>query len=117
MVVYDFGVRNNILRMLAQRGCAVTVVPAQTPASEVLALQPDGVLFSNGPGDVQNCSYAIETARAFMEKKIPLFGISLGHQILAYACGAQTYKLKVKPSKMPRSWFCPKALRARLFRV
>lgn len=95
VVVYDFGVRNNILRMLAQRGCAVTVVPAQTPAREVLALQPDGVLFSNGPGDVQNCSYAIETARAFMEKKIPLFGISLGHQILAHACGAQTYKLKV----------------------
>lgn len=94
VVAYDFGVKRNILRMLADRGCDVTVVPAQTPVAEVLALKPDGVFLSNGPGDPQPCNYAIEAARAVLEAKIPLFGICLGHQILGLAVGAKTLKMK-----------------------
>ena len=94
VVAYDFGVKFNILRMLTQRGCDVTVVPAQTPAADVLAMRPDGVFLSNGPGDPQPCGYAIEAARSFMERKLPLFGICLGHQLLALASGAKTFKMK-----------------------
>ena len=94
VVAYDFGVKRNILRMLADRGGEVTVVPAQTPVAEVLALKPDGVFLSNGPGDPQPCDYAIEAARAVLEAKIPLFGICLGHQILGLAVGAKTLKMK-----------------------
>ena len=93
LVAYDFGVKTNILRMLAERGCDVTVVPAQTPAAEVLALSPDGVFLSNGPGDPAPCDYAIQAIQAFVAKKIPLFGICLGHQLLALAAGAQTLKM------------------------
>jgi carbamoyl-phosphate synthase small subunit len=94
VVAYDFGVKKNILRMLAQRGCRVTVVPAQTTAAEVLKHQPDGVFFSNGPGDPEPCHYAIEAARTIMDQGIPSFGICLGHQIMALACGAKTFKMK-----------------------
>jgi carbamoyl-phosphate synthase small subunit len=94
VVAYDFGVKLNILRMLTARGCKVTVVPAQTSAAEVLALNPDGVFLSNGPGDPEPCDYAIEAAKVFMEKKLPLFGICLGHQILGLASGAKTLKMK-----------------------
>jgi len=94
VVAYDFGVKRNILRMLASRGCKVTVVPAQTSAAYVLSLNPDGVFLSNGPGDPEPCDYAIEATRTFMEKKIPVFGICLGHQILALASGAKTLKMK-----------------------
>jgi carbamoyl-phosphate synthase small subunit len=94
VVAYDFGVKRNILRMLASRGCKVTVVPAQTSAAYVLSLNPDGVFLSNGPGDPEPCDYAIEATRVFMEKKIPVFGICLGHQILALASGAKTLKMK-----------------------
>jgi carbamoyl-phosphate synthase small subunit len=94
VVAYDFGVKRNILRMLAQRGCKVTVVPAQTPALDVLAMNPDGVFLSNGPGDPQPCDYAITAAQIFLEKKIPLFGICLGHQIMGLAAGAKTLKMK-----------------------
>jgi carbamoyl-phosphate synthase small subunit len=94
VVVYDFGVKRNILRMLVDRGCRVTVVPAQTPAEVVKALQPDGVLLSNGPGDPEPCTYAIEAARQFIRDRIPLFGICLGHQILGLAAGARTLKMK-----------------------
>ncbi len=94
VVAYDFGVKKNILRMLAERGCRVTVVPAQTPAEQALSLQPDGVFFSNGPGDPQPCTYAIEAARTLMDKGLPTFGICLGHQIMALASGAQTFKMK-----------------------
>lgn len=94
VVAYDFGVKKNILRMLAQRGCRVTVVPAQTSAEEVLAMKPDGVFLSNGPGDPQPCDYAIKAAKTFLDKKIPLFGICLGHQIMGLAAGAQTLKMK-----------------------
>ena len=94
VVAYDFGVKRNILRMLASRGCRVTVVPATTPAAEVLALRPDGVFFSNGPGDPQPCDYAIEAARTLMESGLPTFGICLGHQIMALASGASTFKMK-----------------------
>jgi carbamoyl-phosphate synthase small subunit len=94
VVAYDFGVKRSILRMLVQRGCRVTVVPAQTKASEVLRLKPDGVFFSNGPGDPQPCTYAIDAARAFMSQRMPFFGICLGHQIMALACGARTFKMK-----------------------
>ncbi len=93
VVAYDFGVKTNILRMLAERGCDVTVVPAQTPAAEVLARSPDGVFLSNGPGDPAPCDYAIQAIQAFVAKKIPLFGICLGHQLLALAAGAQTLKM------------------------
>jgi carbamoyl-phosphate synthase small subunit len=94
VVAYDFGVKRNILRMLAQRGCKVTVVPAQTSADEVLKLKPDGVFLSNGPGDPGPCGYAISATQALLQKGIPIFGICLGHQILALACGASTYKMK-----------------------
>jgi len=94
VVAYDFGVKHNILRMLAQRGCRLTVVPAKTPAREVLALKPDGVFLSNGPGDPQPCGYAIEATRAVIEAGLPTFGICLGHQIMALASGAKTFKMK-----------------------
>jgi carbamoyl-phosphate synthase small subunit len=94
VVAYDFGVKRNILRMLASRGCRVTVVPAQTPAAEVLALRPDGVFLSNGPGDPEPCTYAIAATRAIVEAGVPTFGICLGHQILALASGAKTFKMK-----------------------
>jgi carbamoyl-phosphate synthase small subunit len=94
VVAYDFGVKRNILRMLASRGCRVTVVPAQTPAAEVLALQPDGVFLSNGPGDPEPCTYAIEAAHTLIEAGLPTFGICLGHQIMALASGAKTFKMK-----------------------
>ncbi|MEF9978278.1 MAG: glutamine-hydrolyzing carbamoyl-phosphate synthase small subunit [Thermomonas sp.] len=93
VVAYDFGVKRNILRMLAERGCDVTVIPAQTPASDVLAMQPDGVFLSNGPGDPAPCDYAIAAIREFIAAKVPTFGICLGHQLLALAAGAQTLKM------------------------
>ncbi|WP_439100493.1 glutamine-hydrolyzing carbamoyl-phosphate synthase small subunit [Congregibacter sp.] len=94
VVAYDFGVKRNILRMLADRGCRLTVVPAKTSASEVLALNPDGVFLSNGPGDPEPCDYAIAAIRELLESDIPLFGICLGHQLLALASGARTLKMK-----------------------
>ena len=94
VVAYDFGVKKNILRMLAHRGCRVTVVPAKTPASAALALQPDGVFLSNGPGDPQPCDYAIAAAGELIDSGLPTFGICLGHQIMALASGAQTFKMK-----------------------
>ncbi len=94
VVAYDFGVKKNILRMLAERGCRVTVVPARTPAAEVRKLQPDGVFLSNGPGDPQPCDYAIAATRELVEAGHPTFGICLGHQILALASGARTFKMK-----------------------
>ncbi|KJS09958.1 MAG: carbamoyl phosphate synthase small subunit [Gammaproteobacteria bacterium BRH_c0] len=94
VVAYDFGVKRNILRMLVDRGCDLTVVPAQTPASEVLAMNPDGIFLSNGPGDPEPCDYAIAAIRAFLETDIPVFGICLGHQLLALASGAKTVKMK-----------------------
>ncbi len=94
VVAYDFGIKNNILRKLAERGCKVVLVPAQTDISDVLAMSPDGVFLSNGPGDPQPCDYAIEAAQVLMEKKIPLFGICLGFQIMGLASGAQTLKMK-----------------------
>jgi len=94
VVAYDFGVKRNILRMLAERGCRVTVVPAQTSAQEVLKLKPNGVFLSNGPGDPGPCDYAISATQTFLQTGLPLFGICLGHQILALASGASTYKMK-----------------------
>jgi len=94
VVAYDFGVKKNILRMLAERGCKVTVVPAQTPAADVLKHQPDGIFLSNGPGDPEPCDYAIAAARELIETGIPTFGICLGHQIMALASGAKTFKMK-----------------------
>ncbi len=94
VVAYDFGVKQNILRMLVERGCDVTVVPAQTSAAEALALQPDGVFLSNGPGDPEPCDYAIAAIREFVAKKIPTYGICLGHQLLGLAVGAKTLKMK-----------------------
>ncbi len=94
VVAYDFGVKFNILRMLATRGCRVTVVPAQTPAADVLARQPDGVFLANGPGDPEPCDYAIAATRELIDRGVPIFGICLGHQILALAAGARTYKMK-----------------------
>lgn len=93
VVAYDFGVKRNILRMLTDRSCKVTVVPAKTPASEVLALQPDGVFLSNGPGDPEPCDYAITAINEILETDIPVFGICLGHQLLALASGARTVKM------------------------
>ena len=95
VVAYDFGVKRNILRMLADRGCAVTVVPARTPAAEVLAMRPDGVFLSNGPGDPEPCDYAIDAIGTILARKtLPVFGICLGHQLLALASGARTLKMK-----------------------
>lgn len=94
VVAYDYGVKTNILRMLVDRGCRVTVVPAQTPASEVLAMNPDGVLLSNGPGDPEPCTYAIAAIREILERNVPTFGICLGHQLLGLASGAKTIKMK-----------------------
>jgi carbamoyl-phosphate synthase small subunit len=94
VVAYDFGIKHNILRMLADRGCRLTVVPAKTPASEVLAMQPDGVFLSNGPGDPEPCDYAIEAIGEILEQNIPTFGICLGHQLLGLASGAKTVKMK-----------------------
>jgi len=94
VVAYDFGVKRNILRMLAQRGCQLTVVPAQTPAAEVLAMNPDGVFLSNGPGDPEPCDYAIAAIRALLDKKLPTFGICLGHQLMGLAAGGRTLKMK-----------------------
>jgi carbamoyl-phosphate synthase small subunit len=93
VVAYDFGLKRNIGRMLAAAGCEVTVVPAATSAKEVLALAPEGIFLSNGPGDPEPCDYAIEAAKALIER-LPVFGICLGHQILGLACGGKTYKLK-----------------------
>ncbi|KQP44237.1 glutamine-hydrolyzing carbamoyl-phosphate synthase small subunit [Pseudorhodoferax sp. Leaf274] len=94
VVAFDYGVKKNILRMLAQRGARITVVPAQTPAADVLKLKPDGIFLSNGPGDPEPCDYAIEATRQLIETGIPTFGICLGHQILALASGAKTFKMK-----------------------
>lgn len=94
VVAYDFGVKRNILRLLVASGCDVHVVPAETTASEVLAMSPDGVFLSNGPGDPEPCDYAINAIRALLDKKIPIFGICLGHQLLALASGASTVKMK-----------------------
>ena len=93
VVAYDFGVKRNILRMLASRGCRLTVVPAQTPAAEVLAMNPDGIFLANGPGDPEPCDYAIKAIQEILETEIPLFGICLGHQLLALASGAKTVKM------------------------
>jgi carbamoyl-phosphate synthase small subunit len=94
VVAYDYGIKRNILRMLVERGCRVTVVPAKTPASEVLGMRPDGVFLSNGPGDPEPCVYAIEAIRALLDTDIPVFGICLGHQLLGLASGARTVKMK-----------------------
>ena len=94
VVAYDFGVKKNILRMLSERGCKVTVVPAQTSAAEVQKLQPNGIFLSNGPGDPEPCDYAIAAAAALIESGVPVFGICLGHQIMALASGAKTFKMK-----------------------
>lgn len=94
VVVYDFGVKHTILRILHDKGCHITLVPAQTPASEVLAMNPDGVFLSNGPGDPKACTYAIKATQEFLEHNLPLFGICLGFQILALACGGTTKKMK-----------------------
>jgi carbamoyl-phosphate synthase small subunit len=94
VVAYDYGVKRNILRMLAERGCRVTVVPAKTPAEAVLAMQPDGIFLSNGPGDPEPCDYAIAAIRQLLKSGIPVFGICLGHQLLALASGARTVKMK-----------------------
>ncbi len=94
VVAYDFGIKRNILRILGEHGCRMTVVPAQTPADQVLAMNPDGIFLSNGPGDPEPCDYAIEAIRRFLETDIPLFGICLGHQLLGLACGAKTVKMK-----------------------
>ena len=94
VVAYDFGVKLNILRMIAARGCRVTVVPAETPVEDVLARKPDGVFLANGPGDPEPCSYAIAATRELIARDVPTFGICLGHQIMALAAGARTYKMK-----------------------
>lgn len=94
VVAYDFGIKHNILRMLADRGCDITVVPAQTSAQDVFALKPDGVFLSNGPGDPEPCDYAIEAIKQFVAARLPLFGICLGHQLLGLATGASTLKMK-----------------------
>jgi carbamoyl-phosphate synthase small subunit len=94
VVAYDFGVKRNILRMLVDHGCRLTVVPAQTTAADVLAMKPDGIFLSNGPGDPQPCTYAIDAIQALLETDIPMFGICLGHQLLGLASGATTVKMK-----------------------
>ena len=94
VIAYDFGIKRNILRLLADHGCRVTVVPAQTPADDVLAMHPDGIFLSNGPGDPEPCDYAIAAIRAFLKTDLPVFGICLGHQLLGLAAGARTMKMK-----------------------
>jgi carbamoyl-phosphate synthase small subunit len=94
VVAYDFGIKTNILRLLADRGCRLTLVPAQTSAEDVLKLNPDGVFLSNGPGDPEPCDYAIDATRVFLDKKLPVFGICLGHQIMGLAVGGKTLKMK-----------------------
>jgi carbamoyl-phosphate synthase small subunit len=94
VVAYDFGIKRNILRLLANRGCRITVVPATTSAESVIAMNPDGVFLSNGPGDPEPCTYAIKAIKTFLERKIPVLGICLGHQLLALASGAKTEKMK-----------------------
>jgi carbamoyl-phosphate synthase small subunit len=94
VIAYDFGIKRNILRMLAERGCRITVVPAHTSAADVLALQPDGIFLSNGPGDPEPCDYAIQAIRELLDTDIPMFGICLGHQLLGLASGARTVKMK-----------------------
>ncbi len=94
VVAYDYGVKSNILRLLADRGCRITLVPAQTSAEDVFKLNPDGVFLSNGPGDPEPCDYAIDATRAFLDKKLPVFGICLGHQIMGLAVGGKTVKMK-----------------------
>jgi carbamoyl-phosphate synthase small subunit len=94
VVAYDFGIKRNILRLLADRGCRITVVPAQTKASDVLALKPDGIFLSNGPGDPGPCTYAVEATREFIARKLPTFGICLGQQIMGLAVGGRTLKMK-----------------------
>jgi carbamoyl-phosphate synthase small subunit len=94
VVAYDFGIKRNILRLLADGGCRMTVVPAQTSADEVLALEPDGIFLSNGPGDPAPCEYAITATRRFLETDLPVFGVCLGHQLLGLAAGARTVKMK-----------------------
>ncbi|MDP1733064.1 MAG: glutamine-hydrolyzing carbamoyl-phosphate synthase small subunit [Sulfuritalea sp.] len=94
VVAYDFGVKRNILRMLASRGCKLTVVPAKTPAAEVLALNPDGIFLSNGPGDPEPCDYAVAAIREFLDRRLPTFGICLGHQLMGLAGGGKTLKMK-----------------------
>jgi len=94
VVAYDFGVKRNILRMLASRSCRLTVVPARTPAADVLALNPDGIFLSNGPGDPEPCDYAVAAIREFLERRLPTFGICLGHQLMGLAAGGKTLKMK-----------------------
>jgi carbamoyl-phosphate synthase small subunit len=94
VVAYDYGVKRNILRLMADRGCRITVVPAQTPVDDVLALEPDGIFLSNGPGDPEPCTYAIEATRTFIARRLPTFGICLGHQIMGLAVGGRTLKMK-----------------------
>ena len=94
VVAYDFGIKFNILRLLAEQGCDITVVPALTPAADVLAMKPDGVFLSNGPGDPAACDYAVNATRELLDARIPLFGICLGHQIMGLALGARTLKMK-----------------------
>jgi carbamoyl-phosphate synthase small subunit len=94
VVAYDYGLKRNILRLLADHGCRMTVVPAQTPADEAMSMQPDGIFLSNGPGDPEPCTYAIEAIKRFLQVGIPVFGICLGHQLLGLACGAKTTKMK-----------------------
>ena len=94
MIAYDFGIKRNILRLLVQHGCRLTVVPAETSAQEVLSLKPDGIFLSNGPGDPEPCAYAIAAIQEFLNTGIPVFGICLGFQLLCLACGARTVKMK-----------------------
>jgi carbamoyl-phosphate synthase small subunit len=94
VVAYDYGVKRNILRLLVNRGCRVTVVPATTPAEDVLAMDPDGIFLSNGPGDPEPCDYAIEAIQKILESGVPVFGICLGHQLLGLASGAKSVKMK-----------------------
>jgi carbamoyl-phosphate synthase small subunit len=94
VVAYDYGIKRNILRMLVDRGCQINVVPAQLPAADVLAMNPDGIFLSNGPGDPEPCEYAIEAIQQLSQSGIPMFGICLGHQLLSLASGARTEKMK-----------------------
>ncbi len=111
VVAYDFGIKRNILRILAEHGCRMTVVPAQTPADQVLAMNPDGIFLSNGPGDPEPCDYAIEAIARFLETDLPIFGICLGHQLLGLASGAKTVKMKF--GHHGANHRCPNSTRAR----